>query len=113
MALQENEARFKLALWDIVANRPSVWWIGIRVSDIGMPEMDGYGLMRQVRGLLPEQGGRISAIALTAYAGEVDRQQAPAAGFQMHIAKPVEPEKLVKALVDLAEQGNSTDLPNH
>jgi CheY-like chemotaxis protein len=69
--------------------------------------------MCQVRGLPPEQGGRISAIALTAYAGEADRQQAPAAGFQMHIAKPVEPEKLVKALVDLAEQGNSTDLPNH
>ncbi|MEH2446744.1 MAG: AAA family ATPase [Nostoc sp.] len=69
------------------------------ISDIGMPEMDGYMLMRQVRSLKPEQGGRIPAIALTAYAGEMDQQQAIAVGFQQHISKPVDPQELVKAIV--------------
>ena len=64
------------------------------VSDIGMPEMDGYMLIRQVRSLPLEQGGLIPAIALTAYAGEVDQQQALSAGFQMHLAKPVKPALL-------------------
>ena len=76
------------------------------ISDIGMPEMDGYMLMRQVRSLQPEQGGTITAIALTAYAGEIDHQQAIAAGFQQHISKPVDPEELVKAigLLDLLQK---------
>ncbi|WP_335070811.1 GAF domain-containing protein [Nostoc sp.] len=68
------------------------------ISDIGMPEMDGYMLMRQVRSLKPEQGGTIPALALTAYAGEMDQQQAIAVGFQQHISKPVDPEELVKAI---------------
>ncbi|MHC5752901.1 MAG: AAA family ATPase [Nostoc sp.] len=71
------------------------------ISDIGMPEMDGYMLMRQVRSLEPEQGGTIPAIALTAYAGEMDHQQAIAVGFQQHISKPVDPEELVKAIASL------------
>ncbi|MEH2150051.1 GAF domain-containing protein [Nostoc sp.] len=71
------------------------------VSDIGMPEMDGYMLMRQIRSLKPEQGGTIPAIALTAYAGEMDHQQAIAVGFQQHISKPVDPEELVKAIASL------------
>ncbi|MEH2291942.1 AAA family ATPase [Nostoc sp.] len=75
------------------------------ISDIGMPEMDGYMLMRKVRSLKPEQGGTIPAIALTAYAGEIDHQQAIAVGFQLHISKPVDPEELVKAiaLLDLSK----------
>ena len=71
------------------------------ISDIGMPEMDGYMLMRQVRSLEPEQGGTIPAIALTAYAGEMDHQQAIAVGFQQHISKPVDPEELVRAIASL------------
>ncbi|MEH2175345.1 AAA family ATPase [Nostoc sp.] len=71
------------------------------ISDIGMPEMDGYMLMRQIRNLKPEQGGTIPAIALTAYAGEIDRQQAIAVGFQQHISKPVDPEELVRAIASL------------
>ncbi len=71
----------------------------VLVSDIGMPEMDGYMLMRQVRKLGSEQGGTIPAIALTAYASEYDRRQALAAGFQLHLPKPVEPEALVEAIV--------------
>lgn len=65
-----------------------------------MPEMDGYMLIRQVRALETE-GEKIPAIALTAYAGEINQQQALAAGFQQHISKPVEPEELVKAIVAL------------
>ena len=71
------------------------------LCDIGMPEMDGYSLIRQIRKSSPEQGGRIPAIALTAYAGEINQQQALAAGFGMHISKPVEPEELVKAITRL------------
>jgi CheY-like chemotaxis protein len=73
----------------------------VLISDIGMPDMDGYMLMQQVRRLPPEQGGLIRAIALTAYAGEINQQQALAAGFQMHLSKPVEPAELVKAIVNL------------
>ncbi|MDF5735478.1 MULTISPECIES: PAS domain S-box protein [unclassified Nostoc] len=71
------------------------------LSDIGMPEVDGYMLMRQIRAMLPELGGKIPAIALTAYAAEVDYQQAIAAGFGQHITKPVEPAKLIRAIANL------------
>lgn len=71
------------------------------LSDIGMPEIDGYMLMRQIRAMSAEQGGTIPAIALTAYAGEADYQQAIAAGFGQHITKPVEPAKLVRAIANL------------
>lgn len=73
----------------------------VAVSDIGMPEVDGYTLLRQVRSLSLEQGGQVPAIALTAYAGEIDQQHAIAAGFQKHIAKPIEPDQLVVAIVSL------------
>jgi len=70
----------------------------ILLSDIGLPEMDGYMLMRQIRALPPEQGGQVKAIALTAYAGDFNQQQALAAGFQRHLAKPIEPETLILAI---------------
>jgi PAS domain S-box-containing protein len=73
----------------------------ILVSDIGMKEVDGYTLLKQVRSLSREQGGQIPAIALTAYAGERDQQQALAAGFQKHISKPVEPNQLVAAIASV------------
>jgi len=72
--------------------------INILVSDIGMPGIDGYMLMQKIRALSLEQGGKIPAIALTAYAGEFDRQKALVAGFQKHISKPVEPEQLIEAV---------------
>ncbi|MCC5656140.1 PAS domain S-box protein [Nostoc sp. XA010] len=71
------------------------------LSDIGMPEVDGYMLMRRIRAMSPEMGGTIPAIALTAYAAEADHQQAIAAGFGQHITKPVEPAKLVRAIANL------------
>ncbi|BAZ27913.1 multi-sensor hybrid histidine kinase [Cylindrospermum sp. NIES-4074] len=73
----------------------------VLLSDIGMPGMDGYMLMRQIRALPPEQGGQIPAIALTAYAGDFNHQQALQAGFQQHIAKPIEPEGLIRAISTL------------
>ncbi|MEG4943377.1 PAS domain S-box protein [Microcoleus sp. F4-D5] len=73
----------------------------VLLSDIGMPGMDGYMLLRQVRALPPERGGLIPAIALTAYAGEFDRQQALQAGFQRHLAKPIDPDELIKTIAAL------------
>lgn len=70
----------------------------VLLSDIGMPEMDGYALIEQVRQLSPEFGGQIPAIAVTAYAGEINYQQAMKAGFQHHISKPIEPEALVRVI---------------
>ncbi|BAY73934.1 PAS/PAC sensor hybrid histidine kinase [Nostoc linckia NIES-25] len=69
------------------------------ISDIGMPDIDGYTLIRQIRKQSPDRGGEIPAIALTAYAGEGDRQQALAAGFHDHISKPIEPEVLIQAIL--------------
>jgi CheY-like chemotaxis protein len=73
----------------------------ILLSDIGMPLMDGYMLLREVRKLPKEQGGQIPAIALTAYAGEINYNQAIAAGFQKHLPKPVDPVDLATAIVNL------------
>ncbi|MEH1835571.1 MAG: PAS domain S-box protein [Nostoc sp.] len=75
----------------------------VLISDIGMPKTDGYMLMREVRSRSPQQGGNVPAIALTAYAGEMNQQQALAAGFQMHISKPVDPDVLVKAIINLIQ----------
>ncbi|MEN9870963.1 MAG: hypothetical protein RLZZ171_1951, partial [Cyanobacteriota bacterium] len=69
------------------------------ISDIGMPEMDGYMLLQQVRTI--EQVKHVLAIALTAYAGEFNQQQALQAGFQKHLSKPIEPNKLIQAISDL------------
>lgn len=83
----------------------------VLLSDIGMPEVDGYMLLRQVRALPPEQGGRIPAIALTAYAGEIDFQQAMMAGFQRHIAKPIEPQILIQAISQLVSAKGLDNAP--
>ncbi|MBD2028042.1 PAS domain-containing protein [Leptolyngbya sp. FACHB-711] len=79
----------------------------VLISDIGMPDIDGYALIQRIRMQPPEKGGNVLAVALTAYAGEINEQQAHQAGFQQHIAKPVEPEELGKAIVNLlARQSN-------
>lgn len=84
------------ALSALQAERPDVL-----VSDIGMPGEDGYGLIRRVRSLAPEHGGRTPAIALTAYARGEDRVRAVVAGFQHHLAKPVEPVELLVMVASL------------
>ncbi len=70
----------------------------VLVTDIGMAQMDGYMLLQQIRSRSLQHGGMIPAIALTAYATDMDRQQALQVGFQTHITKPVEPEVLVRAI---------------
>lgn len=74
----------------------------ILLSDIGMPEEDGYTLIRKIRTRSPEQGGQIPAVALTAYAREEDRIRALSAGFQIHLSKPVNPTKLIAVVAGLA-----------
>lgn len=82
------------ALQAVVASVPD-----LIVSDIGMPEMDGYMLLQKIRVL--EQTRQVPAIALTAYAGEINQQQALGAGFQTHVTKPVEPAELVALVARL------------
>jgi CheY-like chemotaxis protein len=78
------------------------WKPDILMSDIGMPGEDGYSLIRKVRALSIESGGRIPAAALTAYARDDDRERALAAGFQMHVAKPIGSRELIDVLAGLA-----------
>jgi CheY-like chemotaxis protein/anti-sigma regulatory factor (Ser/Thr protein kinase) len=73
----------------------------VLVSDIAMPEQDGYRLIRQVRALPPDHGGRTPAVALTAYARVEDRTRAMLAGFQNHVTKPVEPDELIAVIASL------------
>jgi CheY-like chemotaxis protein len=70
-----------------------------------MPGTDGYELLRKVRALSEEQNGRIPAVALTGYAADRDRGLAAAAGYQMHLPKPVDPAELTTALARLAGRG--------
>ncbi|MBD2090698.1 PAS domain S-box protein [Microcoleus sp. FACHB-1515] len=72
------------------------------ISDIGMPQMDGYALMQQLRSNLRQTGTK--AIALTAYAGEINQRQAIAAGFQRHLAKPVDPDELIATIAALLDR---------
>ena len=86
-----HEALAKLADW-----KPDVI-----LSDIAMPEQDGYSFIRQVRSLPHDKGGDTPAAALTAYARDIDRRQALAAGYQMHIAKPIGASQLVTMIARL------------
>ena len=84
----------------------------ILVSDIGMPQMDGFALIKKVREVEAEIGGQIPAIALTAFTRVEDRVSALAHGFQMFVPKPVEPSELVyavKSLAGLNEDTNDAD----
>lgn len=71
------------------------------VSDIGMPDRDGYQLMRVVRSLPADAGGRTPAVALTAFTRSEDRTRALLAGYQVHIAKPIEPHELLATIGSL------------
>jgi PAS domain S-box-containing protein len=73
----------------------------VLVSDIGMPQINGYQFLQQIRAL-PKIERKIPAIALTAYAGEFDQKQAFVAGFDLHLSKPVEPDNLAAAVAQLA-----------
>jgi hypothetical protein len=78
------------------------WRPDLLVSDIGLPGEDGYSLIRRVRNLQPEEGGTIPALALTGYVSPEEGEQALKAGFQVHLAKPAEPGKLISVVAGLA-----------
>jgi PAS domain S-box-containing protein len=86
-----------LALQEVIQHRPDVI-----VSDIGMPDEDGYDLIERVRTLPPVEGGRTPAIALTAYARSADRSRALLAGFNAHVTKPVEPAELIAIVAEVS-----------
>ena len=85
------------ALEEVRAWRPDVL-----VTDVAMPEQDGYWLIAQVRALGPEEGGRTPAVALTALGGTEDRARSLLAGFGQHLCKPVSPRELAAAVASLA-----------
>jgi CheY-like chemotaxis protein len=78
------------------------WRPDVLIADIAMPHEDGYSLIRKVRALEEDEGGATLAIALTAHAHIDDRVRALAAGFQMHVPKPVEPAELATIVAGLA-----------
>jgi CheY-like chemotaxis protein len=85
------------ALLLVEAHKPDVL-----VSDIGMPDVDGFELLRRVRALGADRGGKLHAIALTAFARSQDRTRALRAGFQVHVSKPVDPSELVATVASVA-----------
>ena len=78
----------------------------VLISDIGMPDQDGYELMRKLRALPPERGGKTPAIALTGYASRKDRDRALNSGYQQHMAKPIEQADMIKAIAALVGRGD-------
>ena len=91
------------ALEELRSNPPDVL-----VSDIGMPGVDGHGLVRQLRAFPTESGGRTPALALTAYAGREHARRALAAGFQRHMAKPADPGELMRIVANLGGRTSDT-----
>jgi CheY-like chemotaxis protein len=77
----------------------------VLVSDIGMPGENGYDFIKRVRALDPNQGGRIPAVSVTAYTTPKDVARALAAGYQLHVPKPMDPSALVNAVSKLARRG--------
>jgi CheY-like chemotaxis protein len=77
------------------------WQPDALVCDIEMPGQDGYGLIRSVRALGPAEGGKVPAVALTAYGRTEDRIKTLSAGFNMHLPKPVDPVELITVVATL------------
>ena len=98
-SVREAMARLALEVPDVV------------LGDIGMPEEDGYSLMRRIRGLPTERGGAVPAAALTAYARAEDRMQALLAGYQVHVPKPVQPSDLIRVVAALAARRSAARVP--
>jgi hypothetical protein len=89
-----GSAREALSLLD-------TWRPNVVVSDIGMPGMDGYEFIRELRSRPPERGGRVAALALTAFARLEDVARARANGYDSHVSKPIDPHDLAAAIIDL------------
>ena len=74
------------------------------VSDIGMPDQDGYVFIQQLRSMAPDRGGRIPAVAVTGYSAPDDVNRALAAGYQLHLSKPVDPMVMIEAVARLSRE---------
>ncbi|MDB6092437.1 MAG: sensor hybrid histidine kinase [Gammaproteobacteria bacterium] len=83
-----------------------IWLPDVVVSDIGMPGMDGHEFIRLLRARPPERGGTIAALALTAFAGLEDAARARSSGYQAHLPKPISPDALANAIVNLTRRGD-------
>ena len=89
-----------MSVQDALARLPT-FHPDVLISDIGLPDEDGYALIRQIREREVGEGGFLPAIALTGFARGVDRDRALAAGFQMHVVKPVDPAALTRIIAGL------------
>ena len=83
------------------------------VSDIGLPDEDGLSMMRYIRTLSPDEGGRVPAVAVTAYTLVDDVEEARRAGFQQHFRKPVETQELLERVAELAGLGPTIERRTH
>jgi CheY-like chemotaxis protein len=97
VTLAGSTAEALMAIMDVVPD--------LLISDIGMPDADGYELIKRVRALPVESASKVPAIALTAYARAEDRMQALRSGYQMHVPKPVELAELVAVAASLVKRG--------
>jgi CheY-like chemotaxis protein len=96
-----------VAAYSILRESPQAF--DVLVSDIGMPQMDGYELIRRVRGELGLPAQQLVAIAITAYARDEDRARALQAGFQGHLAKPYQVSQLVALINQLPTAASAPD----
>jgi len=94
LATEVLSARTAAEALDVVVRGP----LDLIISDLGLPDRNGYELIREIRSLPPERGGQLPAIAVTGYASEQDVRAAIAAGFQLHLAKPVDLDELFAAV---------------
>jgi CheY-like chemotaxis protein len=83
------------------------WRPEVLVSDLGMPDEDGYDLIKKIRSMTVEEGGQVPAIALTGYAGKDEGERALRAGYQLHLTKPVDWSHLVETIAAFADGNNS------
>jgi len=95
-AAVSSAASVREALAEVERARPDVV-----LSDIGMPGEDGYDLIRELRAREKEAGGRLPALAVTAFASPQDRERALTAGYDVHLPKPVDPPELVEMVAKL------------
>lgn len=92
--------------FSIISNTDKDQLPELLISDIGMPDEDGYSLLRRIRALPPEQGGHMPAIAVTAFTSADDRRRALETGFQSHVSKPIDTEELVQIVARLSNRSS-------
>jgi CheY-like chemotaxis protein len=82
----------------------------ILISDVGLPELDGYDLIRRIRALAEVQGGKTPAIAVTGYVSIQDQSLALSAGYQEHLPKPIDTDKLINSILKLSRGGKHSSI---